>query len=63
MDCKGNFGQQVRIALVLREETTGDIAKKIKRSRESVSAVINNRADYPIVSQLLCKELGLKEQP
>ncbi len=62
MDCKGNFGQRVRIALVLREETTGDIAKKIGRSRESVSAVINNRCAYPRVRQLLCEELGLEDR-
>ena len=61
MNCKGNFGQQVRIALVLREETTGDIARKIGKSRESVSAVINNRKSYPNVKKLLCRELGLED--
>ncbi len=60
MVCKEDFKKQVRIELVRRGMTTSDLAVSINRTRESVSAVLNNRRRFPKTKKLICEKLGLE---
>lgn len=62
MSCKEKFKKTVRIELIHRGWTTAELAVHIGRTRESVSAVLNDRRRFPKTRQLICKELGIDSE-
>lgn len=50
--------EDVKKRLIDRRLTVVDLARRVRKSRVAVSAVIHKRRDYPQVRALIAKELG-----
>ena len=61
MICKDDFRTRVRIELLKRGQTIPEFSRKIGKSREAVSAVLNNRRNLPVTKRLICESLGLED--